>query len=549
VAQDTVEALAFSLSMGVAASCPEAICESTDAVPQIIVVEQVASHGLEPGDLEQVQEVPVESTVTATYVEARTISKIKRSLLLEKKLHTDTEIMRGVPVKSTLRNFGRIWRKSPLDMSELERAKLWDAAVPVEQFDVFLSHTWHTRGIWKWLSLSLQLTWPHILLCGFVACLLLELLFFVDLLPALGDQWQVSFQGYEGTAPFSLWAIIAEGSFSLLPFLLAPWMPCTKPYFAFLDVASINQADEELKERGIYGIGGFLKASKELRILWSRPYLSRLWCIFEIAAFLRGNPEGRIVLQPLFVEVTVLVCWLGMHVVVVLWLLTMVFLSSLGNYTLFVALAPFLAVFHSLRKNFLLKRQLFKEIQNFDLAAVECRSSFDKEFVHAAIAEWYGGEDAFTEYVRGPLQKELMTTQPAGIQISYCMILVAPFLSVGISTFVGLLKAGVPLHILISYFFAAVVGLWFCWVAAMVQFAMFLCDRLARPLIPRVDFLQTLFIFTIFVLTAFSGLQFGIRAYRDSLATSIIWSAVSVFLLWLTNGGLAKLSSLRMRGL
>ncbi len=51
-------------------------------------------------------------------------------------------------------------------------------------------------------------------------------------------------------------------------------------------------------------------------------------------------------------------------------------------------------------------------------------------FVHAAIAEWYGGEDAFTEYVRGPLQKELMTTQPVGIPISYCMILVAPFLSV-----------------------------------------------------------------------------------------------------------------------
>jgi len=57
-------------------------------------------------------------------------------------------------------------------------------------------------------------------------------------------------------------------------------MPCTKPYFAFLDVASINQADEELKERGIYGIGGFLKASKELRILWSRPYLSRLLARF-----------------------------------------------------------------------------------------------------------------------------------------------------------------------------------------------------------------------------------------------------------------------------
>ena len=41
-----------------------------------------------------------------------------------------------------------------------------------------------------------------------MACLLLELLFFVDLLPALGDPWQVNFQGYEGTAPFSLWAVV-----------------------------------------------------------------------------------------------------------------------------------------------------------------------------------------------------------------------------------------------------------------------------------------------------------------------------------------------------
>ena len=29
-------------------------------------------------------------------------------------------------------------------------------------------------------------------------------------------------------------------------------------------------------ERGIYGLGGFLKVAKELRVLWSPPYLSRL---------------------------------------------------------------------------------------------------------------------------------------------------------------------------------------------------------------------------------------------------------------------------------
>ena len=53
-------------------------------------------------------------------------------------------------------------------------------------------------------------------------------------------------------------------------------------------------------------------------------------------------------------------------------------------------------------------------------------------FVHAAIVEWYGGADAFTEYVRGPLQEELVSKQRTGVQISYCMMLVAPFLSVAL---------------------------------------------------------------------------------------------------------------------
>lgn len=37
--------------------------------------------------------------------------------------------------------------------------------------------------------------------------------------------------------------------------------------------------EQELMERGIYGLGGFLQVSKELRVLWSAPYLSRLWSL------------------------------------------------------------------------------------------------------------------------------------------------------------------------------------------------------------------------------------------------------------------------------
>ena len=69
---------------------------------------------------------------------------------------------------------------------------------------------------------------------------------------------------------------------------------------------SINQAEEE-KEVGIYAIGGFLAVSEELMILWDRPYFSRLWCIFELAAFRKCNPQGKITLKPLFVETCVAV--------------------------------------------------------------------------------------------------------------------------------------------------------------------------------------------------------------------------------------------------
>ena len=46
----------------------------------------------------------------------------------------------------------------------------------------------------------------------------------------------------------------------------------------FIDAACVHQADETLMKRGIHGIGGFLLVSKELRIIWSPVYLTRLWC-------------------------------------------------------------------------------------------------------------------------------------------------------------------------------------------------------------------------------------------------------------------------------
>jgi len=53
----------------------------------------------------------------------------------------------------------------------------------------------------------------------------------------------------------------------------------------FLDKVCIHQTDAEKKQRGVDGLAGFLNHSEEILVLWDRTYFTRLWCTFEIAAY------------------------------------------------------------------------------------------------------------------------------------------------------------------------------------------------------------------------------------------------------------------------
>ncbi|CAE7037672.1 ABCF5 [Symbiodinium natans] len=64
----------------------------------------------------------------------------------------------------------------------------------------------------------------------------------------------------------------------------------------FLDKLCIAQHDEALKEKGILGLAAFLHRSDKLLVLWSPRYFARLWCVYEIATFMKDRHRAKSIL-------------------------------------------------------------------------------------------------------------------------------------------------------------------------------------------------------------------------------------------------------------
>ncbi|CAE7359424.1 unnamed protein product [Symbiodinium sp. CCMP2456] len=448
----------------------------------------------------------------------------KRSLLLRHALVPDLDILRGVSVKDTLRGFGRLWRRSPMDLSEELRAAMWDRSRQMESFDLFLSHTWRTGGLWKFLALTLQCGWQRLLLSWLIAMILVETLTFFDVLP-FHMNFTAVFEGDSYVFPFGAWGLFLA---NLAPVVMAIAAPGGAKD-CFLDIVSINQVDEELMERGIYGLGGCLAVSKELRILWSKPYLSRLWCVFEIAAYRFINPNGKITLAPLFFETGIAMLWLGQCAIMIIYIQLLMVDAALPRFMTIPAIAPFVIMVHVLRRNLLAKQELFASLDNFDVDKAECAKEFDREFVLQAIENWYGSREAFTDYVRGPLRKELLAKANSGLPLQYIFVIVSPTLSLGIDILLGIIKSGLPLRFIFCYVLSILFGAVLFSGAVQIRMSIFMCERFAAPYKPGCcDWLQSVIIFLVSAVVGITGFLLSVIAYSTSLGASLAWCAFAI---------------------
>ena len=321
-----------------------------------------------------------------------------------KHLEVEHELLRGIGLRASLQNGGCVWMTPADKLSSGEKMDRWQTSIKVDHFDVFISHTWLTAGRWKILCLLLDSSWPIMLLGWTLAVLAAIPSHLVDFSFPMTLVYSCTSLDFEGTCSSHLFAHYLGLVGTLIGLLAAPYLRCCDK-MCFLDVVSINQTEEE-KEVGIYAIGGFLAVSAELIILWDRPYFSRLWCIFELAAFRKCNPQGKITLKPLFVETCVAVG------------LVFIYLQKFMNWafhtigwpdtlSLVLRLIATLAFTHYFRELLYTRCQLINDLRNFELTHVNCGSDFDRDFIYAGIEAWYGSSASFTEYVRGPLADEL----------------------------------------------------------------------------------------------------------------------------------------------
>ncbi|CAE7682997.1 unnamed protein product [Symbiodinium necroappetens] len=178
-------------------------------------------------------------------------------------LATRPEIVRGVRVWKLLRYLPSAWLHGNLN-------NLHALSEPTTHLDQFWSHSWHGSQWTKYANmLYLHNCMPASIagiLSASVACGLVSAGF-------LGAR-----QG---------WCLL----FGFVAFCITLLLWHARK-LVFLDIACIHQTDDARRAEAIMSMGAFLNRSTSMLVLWDPTWVTRLWCIFEVAALLHSRSKA-----------------------------------------------------------------------------------------------------------------------------------------------------------------------------------------------------------------------------------------------------------------
>lgn len=204
-----------------------------------------------------------------------------KETILANTLELDESCLRGVGLPDMLRGGGKLFADNAACARDNPRG-VYDLSQPVRQLNYFLSHSWRTARWLKYLALVMHFNALPATLIMLVAS------FIVFYATLLFPEWVphsliVSDVSYIDGHPIQFPCVNMLLCWPLFFVLLftAHWVrPDVK---LFLDICCIPQEDGEKKARGIDSLGAVLDRSETLLVLLDEHYLTRLWCLFEVA--------------------------------------------------------------------------------------------------------------------------------------------------------------------------------------------------------------------------------------------------------------------------
>eukprot|EP00439_Symbiodinium_sp_Y106_P018491 s423_g2.t1 len=260
----------------------------------------------------------------------------------------DESFLRATPAWQVLRSFGAALRWTNRD--------LYDRSFPVSVIQVFWSHSWHGSNFMKRLLLLLLYNGPAAAIAASISVLLMSLV--------------------------------------------------------FVDQVCINQKDAELKKKGILSIGAFLKYSEQLLLVWDNTYAGRLWCLLELAAFLKSHEQLD---EKVTIRLTAMApCILGAAFALWASMLHFILVSEQAPPDILVLVLTrlFLVYIQAsyLRQLYRNAEIMLKQLSDFTVEAAGCHCCNDTETCNARVCDreiitrclrlWYGSVEAFEVAVR-----------------------------------------------------------------------------------------------------------------------------------------------------
>ncbi|CAE8598576.1 unnamed protein product [Polarella glacialis] len=354
------------------------------------------------------------------------------------------EEVRAIYAKFVLADGGKL-----LDVSKpMAVYDSYELSFPTRSINFFLSHSWKTVAWLKYFGLRVVLYfWPSVLL-GAAVSLLMTVLEFSEVLPL--PIVSVVFPFGEGTLGFSMgfgwWLGVVV--FVLVFFNGERFFGNTS---CFLDRACIHQEDIVLKARGVAALHDMLVQSDKMVIMWQREYFTRLWCVFELAIYMKYKGTENIILLPLNHCIFTLFM-MALHIIAAMgfgvmgpfvmfspWLNDIVmdkFPTVAGHicasfsvswvvfFVLYMISAPF--VFHFFAMSIDDRRTLEKQIAEFTTNACECMDENDRPIVYKMIEHYFGTVSNFDAIVQKDMKKITSSILGANI-MRYRTMLVMEF--------------------------------------------------------------------------------------------------------------------------